>query len=134
MMQPDTLTVFYDGGCPLCRREIATYRALKPQGVRWINVADARPAAGGGTGSACPLDRAALLARFHVQRPDGRMVSGARAFILLWHRVPRFRWLGRVAGTPPLPALLEGGYRLFLRLRPWIVRRAVRDKRAAPPG
>lgn len=117
MTNTDTLTVFYDGACPLCRREIATYRALRPVGVRWVNVA-ARDAP-----AACPMDRDALLARFHVRRGDGRMISGARAFILLWRHVPRLRWLGRIAGTPPIPALLEGGYRLFLRARPWIAGR-----------
>ena len=115
---PPVLTVFYDGACPLCRREIAVYRALRPRGVRWTNVAAP------GAAAVCPVDPAELLARFHVRRADGRMESGARPFIALWQCVPRLRVVGRLAALPPLPALLEAGYRLFLRLRPRLQARA----------
>ena len=53
-----------------------------------------------------------------MRRPDGTLVDGAAAFALLWQRFPKTRWLGRVAAWPPVTALLEGAYRVFLRLRP----------------
>jgi predicted DCC family thiol-disulfide oxidoreductase YuxK len=106
-------TVWYDGACPVCSAEIATYRKLAPSGeVAFVNVADA----------AAPvpahLDRQALLARFTVTTADGTTLDGARGFIALWQATPRLRLIGRIAAVPPLPQVLELGYRLFLKVRP----------------
>jgi predicted DCC family thiol-disulfide oxidoreductase YuxK len=36
----DRLTVYYDGGCPICAREIGFYRARPgAEGFDWVNVA-----------------------------------------------------------------------------------------------
>lgn len=63
------------------------------------------------------LDRAAALARFHVRRPDGTLVSGAAGFAALWRALPGFALLGRLASVPPVTTLGELAYRLFLPLR-----------------
>lgn len=107
------LRVFFDGACPACSKEIALYqRADRQQAIDWLDVAQAS----GGLG--LPLPRETLLARFHVQRPDGEMVSGARAFIEVWAALPGWRWLARLCRTPGVPSLLEASYRIFLKLRP----------------
>lgn len=67
--------------------------------------------------TACPIDRADLLARFHALE-DGRLLSGAAAFAAMWRAVPRLRPLGLAARTPWVLAALERAYRLFLRARP----------------
>ena len=69
------LTVLYDGACPLCRREINVYRDLQPlQPESSICFADV-------SNTACALPvgatREQLLARFHVQRRNGELLSGA---------------------------------------------------------
>jgi len=114
------LTVFYDGACPLCRREIGWYRRRRNGGrIDWLDVSQCAD-------EALPqgLDRPTLLARFHVALPDGRVVSGPPAFAALWLRYPGLRWAGWLARIPPLQLLLEVGYRLFLRLRPRLQRLA----------
>ena len=104
------LTVFHDGGCPLCAREIALMRWLDRAGrIRFIDAAD--PAA------ACPLDRAALLARLHAVE-DGVTLSGAAAFAAMWRAIPLLRPLGLAAQWPPLGRALEAAYSSFLRFRP----------------
>jgi len=113
--EPEVLTVLYDGGCPLCRREIAHVQGLAARrpdsALCFLDVSDAR--------SAVPAtERAALLARFHVQRPDGSRLSGAAAFVAMWARLPGWRWLARLSRLPGALAALEAGYRAFLRLRP----------------
>jgi predicted DCC family thiol-disulfide oxidoreductase YuxK len=107
------LRVFFDGACPACSKEIALYqRADRRQAIDWQDVARA-PA-----GFDLPLPRETLLKRFHVQRPDGEMVSGARAFIEVWAALPGWRWLARLCRAPGIPSLLEVSYRIFLKLRP----------------
>jgi predicted DCC family thiol-disulfide oxidoreductase YuxK len=107
-------TVYFDGACPVCRREIAHYRA-KPgaENLRWVDASVADAYALGPD-----LDGERALARFHVRSADGSLVSGAAAFASLWQQLPAYAWLGRIAAWPPVLAVLEAGYRAFLRLRP----------------
>ncbi len=110
------LTVLYDGACPLCRREIAVYQGLQPvdagQTVAFSDVSR----------TDCPLPtggvRSDYLARFHVQRADGQVLSGAAAFVALWATLPGWRYLAMVARLPGATPLLELVYRAFLRIRP----------------
>ncbi len=108
-----SLTVLYDGACPLCRREIGLYRGLDAlQPVTWCDVnAPHVPLPPGG-------DKNAYLARFHVQQADGTVLSGAAAFVALWSVLPGWRWLGRLGRLPGMMPLMEAAYSLFLRLRP----------------
>ena len=72
------------------------------------------------------LTREQLLARFHVQRADGVVFSGAAAFVQLWASLPGWRWLARLARLPGMLWLMERSYRGFLRLRPALQRLVLR--------
>jgi predicted DCC family thiol-disulfide oxidoreductase YuxK len=109
------LEVWFDGDCPLCRREIAVMRRLDRRGaITFIDVAN-------GQGS-CPIDRADLLARFHA-REAGVMLSGAAAFAAMWRAIPLLRPLGLAARNAIVLKLLERLYVAFLRIRPGLIRR-----------
>ena len=69
---------------------------------------------------ASAAERAALMARFHVQQADGSRLSGAAAFVAMWARLPGWRWLARLAQLPGAMPVLELAYRGFLRVRPWM--------------
>jgi predicted DCC family thiol-disulfide oxidoreductase YuxK len=104
------LEVWYDGACPLCTREIALMRRLDRRGaIAFIDVST--------PGGSCPLDRKALLERFHA-REKGVMLSGAAAFAAMWRAIPLLRPLGLIARWMPVLALLERAYLRFLRIRP----------------
>ncbi len=116
------VTVWHDGGCPLCQREIAAMRRLDRRGaIAFVDVS------GGG---ACPLDRAAMLARLHAREEGGPLVSGAEAFAAMWRAIPVLRPLGELARNRLILAALERLYLGFLRIRPrlqrWLTRRAAR--------
>ena len=108
------LEVWFDGDCPLCRREIALMRRLDRRGaIVFTDVATGQ--------GCCPIDRADLLARFHA-REDGRMVSGAEAFAAMWRAIPVLAPLGRLARNRWVLAVLETLYLGFLRVRPQLQR------------
>ena len=112
------LVVWHDGGCPLCRREIALMRRLDRRGaIRFVDAS-----AGD---DQCPIDRGELLARFHA-RENGTMLSGAAAFAAMWRAIPLLRPLGLAARRPWVLMLLERGYRGFRRIRPRLQRLARR--------
>ncbi len=121
----DTLTVMFDGACPLCRREVGVYQSLTPlETVAWLDVSEA-------SAGLAPQDRARFMARFHVRQKDGRLLSGAAAFVALWLVMPGWRWLGKVGRLPGVTPALELLYRGFLHLRPYLQRlvRAAEAKR-----
>jgi predicted DCC family thiol-disulfide oxidoreductase YuxK len=113
----DSLTVMFDGACPLCRREVAVYRGLRPlQTLHWLDVsAESTPFVNS-------LDKERFMSRFHVRRGDGELLSGARAFVALWLQLPGWRWLGHAASLPGATAVLEWLYLGFLRIRPRLQR------------
>lgn len=123
--ETDTLTVLYDGACPLCMREISHVKGLaerqKDCALRFVDISF-----GSSDCSAFAADRKTLLARFHVQRSDGSRLDGAAAFVAMWSRLPGWRWLARAARLPGGLAFLEVAYRGFLRIRPGLQRLARR--------
>ncbi len=122
------LTVYYDGDCPLCRFEIAHYKAQ--EGAQRIAFVDASQAP---ETLAPDLTREVAMARFHVRGADGALVSGAEAFTHVWRVLPRWRWAARLASLPGMPWLLECAYRAFLPLRPFIARAMRASSRTGPP-
>lgn len=95
------LTVLYDGAVPLCRREISVYRGLQPlrtgAPICHADVSNAQVPQPSGT------TRGQLLARFHVLRGDGALLSGAEDFLALWSALPG--WLWRVLAGDHRPAV-----------------------------
>lgn len=112
----NTLTVLYDGSCPLCLREIGHVRGLADRsGENNLCFVDISNSA---EGCITDAERARLMARFHVQRADGSRIDGAAAFVAMWERLPGWRWLAWMARIPGALPLLELAYRGFLRVRP----------------
>lgn len=109
-----TIVVWFDGGCPLCRREIALMRRLdRAQAIEFRDVSP--------EGAACPLPRGELLAQLHASE-DGRMLSGAAAFAAMWRAIPLLRPLGLLARWPPALGALQRLYEAFLAMRPGLQR------------
>lgn len=112
--QTNRFIVYYDGGCPLCTKEIDTYRkASGANELSWVDAAHCDKATLGED-----LDVPTALARMHVRDESGRLISGAAAFAAIWSRLPKTRWLGRLLGTRPALWILEPAYVLFLKVRP----------------
>lgn len=107
----NSLTVFFDGGCPLCSREIAHYRRIeRGNRIHWIDVTrDVEEVTRHG------IEPRAAMASFHVKGPDGTLYTGAAAFMELWRELPRYRWLARCCETLYLVPAMEWAYRRFAR-------------------
>ncbi len=103
------LQVYYDGGCPVCSREIAFYRS-RPGAERFAWVDITREGAELGPG----LTPQMALSRMHVRTAAGILLSGAAAFAAMWRMMPGFKWLGWLLVMPPFAILAEWAYRGFL--------------------
>ena len=110
------LTIWYDGGCPLCLREIALMQRLDTrQRIQFVDLTGDAP---------CPLDRRLMLERFHATLADGMTLSGAAAFAAMWREIPILRPIGLLAKSRSVLWLLERAYLFFLKIRPALQRLA----------
>lgn len=128
MASGSDLTIFFDGACPLCRREIAHYLAAdRGQRLEAVDIAtDPRPLA------ALGVSQADALAALHVQDAAGRMHVGAAAFLAIWDRLPRWRLLARtIRALPGAATLLERAYRAIAPRRARIAATLCGDARCA---
>ena len=69
-------TVFFDGSCPLCRAEIGCYRREDQySALCFVDISE--------TGGIPPegISQERAMKRFHVRASDGRVLSGAAAFV-----------------------------------------------------
>ena len=113
MSAPWPLTLYHDGDCPLCAREIAVLRRRALPGR--LILQDIRDPAF--DPSPFGLDVATLAGRLHGRLADGRWVTGLDATVWSW-RAAGFERAAGVLGWRWLRPLLDGLYRLFCRLRP----------------
>ena len=106
------LRLFFDGACPLCRREIEVIQRFpRSSRVEFTDIA-------------APSFRARdhglsfgdLMSEIHAQLPDGRFVTGVEAFRRLYSTIG-FSWVVWITRVPPISSLLEMAYRLFARNR-----------------
>lgn len=108
------LTVFHDGSCALCRREIAIAQTMTAGcDVAFVDVSNRE-----GEAVAPGLNADVAMRRFHVRRADGTLLSGAAAFIELWARTPRLAWLKRLSRWPFVVRTLDAVYSGILVIRP----------------
>jgi predicted DCC family thiol-disulfide oxidoreductase YuxK len=113
MMMRGPMKIYYDGGCPICSREIAFYKARPgADNFIWVDVSSAGP-----TDLGEGLTREQAMARMHVREADGTLLSGAEAFGAMWRQMPGFKGLGWLLVMPPFGAIAEFGYRIFLVFR-----------------
>ena len=109
-----SLTVFFDGSCPICSKEVNFYKMRAgADELSWVDVSDEEISIPIQTRS-----REELMARFHVLSSSGELVSGGAAFAELWASLPAFKIFGKIFKLPILSYLIDVGYDIFLTLRP----------------
>ena len=106
-------TVFYDGQCPLCSREINHYRRLRgADRLDWVDITqdDEMLRVHG-------LQKETAMASFHVRDAAGNWHIGARAFIELWSHLPGYNRLSRGLRALRLVPALDWIYTRFASWR-----------------
>jgi predicted DCC family thiol-disulfide oxidoreductase YuxK len=102
------IELFYDGACPLCRREVAMLRRLDRRGrLGFTDIA-----AAGFDPEPLGVTRAALMARIHGRLANGALVEGMEVFRRAYAAVG-FGPLVAVTRLPGLRRLFDTTYRLF---------------------
>lgn len=107
------ITVFYDGKCGVCAREIGHYRKVAPEGLFiWQDITEA---AGGLQQEGISLTEG--LKYLHAKDAAGTMHVGVDAFLLIWRQLTRWRWLARVVALPGIRQMANRAYRTWAKRR-----------------
>jgi predicted DCC family thiol-disulfide oxidoreductase YuxK len=106
------IKILYDGGCPLCAREIAMLRRRNRAG----RVAFADIAARGFDPGVYGLDRPTVMGRIHGVLPDGRVVEGMEVFRRAYAGVG-LGWLLAPSRWPLAGRVFDAAYEIFARNR-----------------
>ncbi len=102
-------TLYYDGRCPLCLREMDRLAQLKDEQLELADIHAVTPAGD------LP-DRDTLLRTLHLRLPDGRWLTGADANVAAWQHTDlghRFRWMR----WPLVRGAVDLAYALWARWR-----------------
>ncbi len=105
MNEPEIL---YNGHCPVCAAGADHYQRLSPgsfQGCGWVDVTKTPEAL-----ARHGLTLKAVKYRIHIVDAEGRVLAGMPAVIAIWERMPRHRWMARLARLPVLNTLATAGY------------------------
>ena len=105
--EPDTL--FYDGRCPLCMREVRVLAQISDPGLRLKNLH-------GLNGEPGEPSRLALLKTLHLRTGNGEWLTGVDATVRAWSHT-RWGFLFRVLRWPLIGPLADAVYRFWARRR-----------------
>ncbi|MBU0551951.1 DUF393 domain-containing protein [Myxococcota bacterium] len=109
---PWQLEIFFDGACPICKREVALLRRRDTLGrLRFTDIAAPEF-------DAAVYDRARdrFDVRIQARSPDGAWLEGVEVFRAIYTLLG-FGWLIRLTRLPGLRGLLDWAYDLFARNR-----------------
>ncbi len=100
--------VFYDGACPLCRRELAWIQRHDQHAcIEPIDIA-----ADGFRATDHGLDAGQVHAVMHVITPEGQVLRGPAAFRVIYRAIGR-GWMAAWTGWPLVKPMINRLYRLF---------------------
>lgn len=119
MQTQSVLTVFYDGLCVLCSREIDLYRRQEgSNSIRFVDIAD--PSFDAKVEGVDPFRVHKVM---HVKTMDGKLRTEVDAFIAIWEVLPSYNFAARLAKLWWIRPALDLGYVGFAKIRPWLPRR-----------
>ncbi|MCH1568155.1 MAG: DUF393 domain-containing protein [Alphaproteobacteria bacterium] len=114
-----TLIVFYNGRCDICGPEVDLYRRMAETngitGLKFKDISTGRLPTG--------FARDDMLARLHAEEA-GDMLVGVQAFIALWLRLPKFKYLAYLINWPIMRGMTGLIYNHIIA--PWLYRRYLR--------
>ena len=100
------MKVYFNNSCKICRAEINLYKKEKVQEIDWIDITDNISAI-----NETSKNSKELLRRLHVK--DGeKVLEGAKAFLLVWKKIPKYRFLYNFLRLPIIFILFSTVYEI----------------------
>ena len=101
------MKVYYNESCNICRAEINLYKKQKNKEIEWVDITHNKQAE-----LATQKNDKALLRRLHVKEGD-KIISGAKAFLMVWNKLPKYRFLYFVFRLPIIFNIFSFAYEII---------------------
>jgi predicted DCC family thiol-disulfide oxidoreductase YuxK len=88
------MKVYYNESCSICRAEINHYKKQNIEEIDWVDITNNINA----EKETLKNDKT-LLRRLHVKK-NGKIFSGAEAFLLIWKNIPKYKFLYKIFKLP----------------------------------
>ena len=108
------MKVYFNNSCKICKAEIDLYKKEKIQEIDWIDITNNNDA----KKETSRTDKE-LLRRLHVKEGE-KVLQGAEAFLSLWKKIPKYKFLYNFFKLPIIFNLFSFGYEIvayFLYLK-----------------
>ena len=101
------MKVYYNESCNICRAEVNLYKKQNIKEIEWVDITN-NTAAEKNTSK----DNKTLLRRLHVEE-GGEIFGGAKAFLLVWEKIPKYRFLYTFFKLPIIFTLFSFFYEII---------------------
>ena len=81
------MKVYFNNSCKICKAEIDLYKKEEIDEIDWIDITDNKSAE-----KETSKNSKQLLRRLHVKNGE-KVLQGAEAFLLLWKKMPKYKFL-----------------------------------------
>ena len=86
---------FFNNSCSICRLEINHYKKISESNLEWIDITNNDDAL-----KITSKTQEELLRRLHVI-DNGKVIGGAKAFIIIWSKIPKYKFLSKLFSIKP---------------------------------
>ena len=100
------MKVYYNESCNICKAEINLYKKQNIKEIEWVDITQNKFAE-----KETQKDDKTLLRRLHVKE-NNQVLSGAKAFLLLWKKIPKYKFLYYFFKIPIIFNLFSIGYEI----------------------
>ena len=88
----------------MCRLEINHYKKISDDNLEWVDITNNQQAV-----NLTSKSKEELLRRLHVI-DNGEVIGGAKAFIIIWSKIPKYNFLAKILSFKPLFFLFHYAY------------------------
>ena len=98
------IKVFFNNSCNICKMEIDHYKKHSDDNLEWVDITNNQQAV-----ELTSKSKEELLRRLHVI-DNGQVIGGAKAFIIIWSKIPKYNFLAKILSFKPLFILFHYAY------------------------
>ena len=101
-----SIKVFFNNSCNVCRLEINHYKKISDSNLEWIDITNNDEAL-----KLTSKSQKELLRRLHVI-DNGEVIGGAKAFVVIWSKIPKYNFLSKLFSIKPFFILFHYVYEI----------------------
>ena len=101
------MKVYFNNSCNICGAEINLYKKQNIKDIEWIDITDNKSAE-----LETQKNDKTLLRRLHI-KDGGKVIGGAEAFLLVWKKIPKYKFLYTFFKIPIIFTLFSYFYEII---------------------